>query len=109
MKRLILFCLLFAVACGGEGGPTAPDDDNGIIRIHNGSSISLVEVNISRCELEVGGGNRITSPIGPGQTRDFELSPNCYDVRIVGSTTEEVHYFDLALTGGRTLTLELVD
>jgi hypothetical protein len=64
-----------------------------------------VEVNISRCEVEVWGGNRITSPINSGQSRDFELSPNCYDVRVVGSTTEEVQFFDLLLAGGSVLPL----
>jgi hypothetical protein len=107
VKRLISFCLVLVFACGGDGGPTGPDDDTGIIRILNSSSISLVEVNISRCEVEVWGGNRITSPIDVGRSRDFELTPDCYDVRVVGSTTEEVQFFDLVLTRGVTLPITI--
>lgn len=107
MKRLISCCLLLVLACSGDGGPTGPDDETGIIRILNSSSVSLVEVNISRCEVEVWGGNRITSPLNTGQSRDFELPPNCYDVRVVGSTTEEVLFFDLVLTRGRVLPITI--
>ena len=109
MKRLLSCCLLAALACGGSGGPTDPLGENGIIRIQNSSAIAVVEVNISRCEVGEWGANRLSSPIGPGQSRDFELPPNCYDVRMVGTTTEEVHYFDLALTRGDMLVLEVVD
>ena len=109
MKRLLSYCLLAALACGGTGGPIDPLDDNGIIRILNRSSIAIVEVNISRCELAEWGANRLAGSIGPGQSRDFELPPNCYDVRAVGTTTEEVHFFDLALTRGNMLILEIGD
>jgi len=87
--------------------PIDPDDETGIIRILNSSSISLVVVNISRCEVEVWGGNRINSPINTGQSRDFELTPNCYDVRVVGATTEEVLFFDLVLTRGSVLPITI--
>lgn len=109
MNRLLACCLLAAFGCGGSGGPTDPIDANGIIRIHNRSAIAVVEVNISRCEVPVWGANRIDSPIGAGQSRDFELSPNCYDVRVVGTSTEEVQYFDLVLTRGSVLALEILD
>ena len=109
MKRFLSYCLLAALACSGSGGPTDPVGENGIIRIDNRSAIAVVEVNISRCEVASWGANRIASPIGAGQSRDFELSPNCYDVRAVGTTTEEVLFFDLVLARGDLLTLEIVD
>lgn len=109
MKRLFALFLLAALACGESGGPTGPDGETGVIRIRNNSAIGVVEVNISRCELAEWGANRLSSPIGPGQSRDFELPPNCYDVRAVGTTSDEVHFFDLALTRGSVLTVEIVD
>ena len=109
MKRFLSLCLLAALACGGSGGPTGPDGENGIIRVRNSSAIAVVEVNISRCEVAVWGANRLTGPIGPRQSRDFEMPPNCYDVRAVGTTAEEVHFFDLALTRGTVLIVEIVD
>ena len=109
MKRILSLCLLAALGCNVSGNPIGLDDDAGFIRIRNASAIAVVEVNISRCEGAEWGANRITNPIGPGQSRDFKLSPNCYDVRAVGTTSDEVHFFDLALTGGSVLTLEIVD
>lgn len=109
MKRLLACCLLASFACGGSGGPTDPLDENGIIRIRNRSAIAVVEINISRCEVAEWGANRLPGPIGPGQSRDFELTPNCYDVRAVGTTTEEVHFFDLTLTRGSVLIVAIVD
>ena len=85
--------------------PAAPTTSS----VQNRSTIAVVEVNISRCEVAVWGANRINSPIGAGQSRDFELPPNCYDVRAVGTTTEEVLFFDLVLTRGGVLTLEIAD
>ena len=108
MRRLLFLCIL-ALACNGSGGPTDPLDENGIIRIQNRSAIAVVEVYISRCAVAVWGANRIDRPIGAGQSRDFELPPNCYDVRAVGTTTEEVLFFDLVLTRGGVLTLEIAD
>ena len=109
MKWLVSCSLLAALACGGSGGPTDPIDETGTIRLQNSSAIAVVEVNISRCEVAEWGANRLAGPIGPGQSRDFELTPNCYDVRAVGATTEEVYFFDLALPRGSVLVLEVVD
>lgn len=109
MKRLMVFCTLAALACGGSGGPTGPDDENGVIRVQNSSAIAVFEVNISRCEVPEWGANRLASPIGPSQSRDFEMPPNCYDVRAVGTTADEVHFFDLALTRGGVLIVEIID
>jgi hypothetical protein len=105
----VVFCLLAAFACGGSGGPNDPLDEHGIIRIHNRSATAVVEVNISRCDVAEWGANRLAGSIGQGQSRDFELTPNCYDVRAVGTTAEEVHFFDLALTRGSVLVLEILD
>ena len=107
MKRLIAGTLFLLVACSGSEGPTGPNSETGTIRILNSSSISLVEVNISRCDVPVWGANRIATPIGIGQSRDFALAPNCYDVRVVGSTAGEVQFFDLTLVGGTVLPITI--
>ena len=69
MKWLLSCCLLAALACGGSGGPTGPDDENGIIRVQNSSTIAVVEVNMSRCEVAEWGANRLTNPIGGPDSR----------------------------------------
>ena len=100
---------LAALACSGSGGPTDPIGENGIIRIQNRSAIAVVEVNISRCELTTWGANRIANPIGTGQSRDFELAPNCYDVRAIGTGAEVVVFFDVLVTRGTVAILEIDD
>jgi hypothetical protein len=109
MKRLVWLGLLAALACSGGGGPTDPIEENGIIRIRNRSAIAAMEVYISRCELLSWGANRIESPIGAGQSRDFELAPNCYDVRAVATTGEEVFFFDVVVTRGNVAIVEILD
>jgi hypothetical protein len=110
MKTLACLLLMAAVACGGSESPFAIDLSVGTIRIENHSSVALVEVNISHCEVPGWGANRIADHvIGSGQSREFELAPNCYDVRAVTTTGEEVIFADLALVGGKGLTLRIID
>ena len=97
MKRLILWCLLATCACGLPEVPTGPDEDIAIIRILNSSSLSVVEVNISRCEEDAWGDDHLAETLQPGDSRDFRLAPDCYDVRVVGATGEEARFFDLML------------
>ena len=108
MKRLLSYCLLAALACGGTGGPIDPLDDNGIIRILNRSSIAIVEVNISRCELAEWGANRLAGSIGPGQSRDFAAAQL---LRCAGSRHNDrgSPLLRLALTRGNMLILEIGD
>ncbi len=108
MKRWLSGLALVLVACGGTG-PTGVDDTTGVIRIRNESSIAIVEVNISRCEVAVWGANRIDDPIDPDESRDFPLTPNCYDLRVLGSSSEEVTFFDLTVTNGVILPITIVD
>jgi len=107
MKRLIACALFLMLACGGSDGPTGPDDGTGTIRIINSSAVALVEVNISRCDVAFWGANRIATPIDLGQSRDFALTPNCYDVRVIGSTNGEVQFYDLTLAGNTVLPITI--
>ena len=110
MKKLGRLFLLAALACAGVPGPLGIDLDVGTIRIENHSSIMLIEVNIHRCEQTAWGANRVADQvIGPGQSREFELAPDCYDVRVVSTTGEEAFFLDLTLKGGTGLTLRIID
>lgn len=108
MKKLACLFLMAALACGGGESPF--DLDVGTIRVENHSSDALTEVYISLCEQTARGANRIADHvIGPGQSREFELEPNCYDVRAVTITDEEVYFLDLTLMGGTVLILRIID
>jgi hypothetical protein len=99
LSGAVLFALL---ACGGNGdSPTGPEVSTGTIEVVNTSSQQIVEVNISRCEIDLWGSNRIGSPINPGTSRSFDLAPNCYDVRTISVTGQELTFFDLVIQAGR--------
>jgi hypothetical protein len=100
LSGAVLFAFL---ACGGNGdGPTAPEVSTGTIEVINDSSQQLVTVNISRCEIDLWGENRIGSPINPGTRRSFDLVPNCYDVRVISVTGQELTFFDIVLQARET-------
>ena len=108
MTRLILCCLLVTCACTEL--PTGPDEDVGIIRILNSSSDLVVEVRISPCEENDWGDNRLDGgSLRPGDSRDFRLTPDCYDVRVVGGTGEEARFFDLMLESRVILPITVLD
>jgi len=111
-RTLCLFCLAVALAvgCGGDGGgPTAPET-SGSIRINNTStSLSITEVNVSRCEIADWGSNRIASPVTPGRFVEIELTPNCYDVRIFLNNLQHFEFFDILLVPGETETIVVFD
>jgi hypothetical protein len=109
MKRLILCCLLVTCACGLPEIPTGPDEDVAIIRILNSSSDPVVEVRISPCEEDAWGDDRLADNLQPGDSRDFRLTPDCYDVRVVGATGEEARFFDLTLESRVILPITILD
>jgi hypothetical protein len=109
MKRLILCCLLATCACGAPLVPTGPDEDIGIIRLHNGSNLTVAEVYISRCEEDAWGDNRLAGSLQPRDSHDFRLSPDCYKVRVVGATSKEARFFDLVLETRVILPITITD
>lgn len=109
MKRLILCCLLVTCACTVPEIPTGPDVDVAIIRILNSSSDSVVEVRISHCTEDAWGDNRLADSLRPGDSRDLRLTPDCYDVRVVGATGEEARFFDLMLESRVILPITILD
>jgi hypothetical protein len=109
MKRLILCCLLVTCACSVPEIPTGPDEDVAIIRILNSSSDLVMEVRISRCEENAWGDNRLADSLRPGDSRDFRLTPDCYDIRVVGATGEEARFFGLMLESRVILPITVLD
>jgi hypothetical protein len=110
MKRLILCCLLVTCACSVPEIPTGPDEDVGIVRILNSSGDLVVEVRISPCEENNWGENRLDGgALQPGDSRDFRLTPDCYDVRVVGATGAEARFFDLILESRVILPITVLD
>lgn len=112
--RLLLLPILLALttlaACGGsDGGPTGPNPATGTIIIQNNSSFAIVEINISRCELDTWGGNRLSSPLNPGSSRSFQLTPNCYDARAIVSSGDFVTFFDIVLNANQTESFVVFD
>lgn len=110
-KLLLMFMVAtIATACGGDsGGPTAPET-NGSIRVNNTtSSFNITEINVSRCEIDVWGSNRIASAVTPGHSVNIELTPNCYDVRVFMNNLQHFEFFDILLQAGATQTIVIFD
>ena len=107
---LLSVAVILALGCGGDGGgPTAPET-SGSIRVNNTlSSLSITEINVSRCEIAEWGSNRIASPIGPGNFVEIDLTPNCYDVRIFLNNLQHFEFFDILLLSGGTETIVIFD
>jgi hypothetical protein len=105
-------CLLVALiaGCGGDGGgPTAPET-SATLRVNNTSaSLSITEINVSRCEIADWGSNRIGSPVTPGHFVELELAPNCYDARIFLNNFQHFEFFDILLLSGGTETIVIFD
>lgn len=111
ITKYLLACILvlpIAACSGGGGGPTAPET-TGVIRISNTSSLSITEVNVSRCDIAVWGSNRIASSITPGRFAEIELTPNCYDVRLFANNFQHLEFFDILLQAGATQTITVFD
>lgn len=107
-RLLCVGCFVFA--CGGDSSePTGPSG-NGAIRVSNTSTArSVVEVNISRCDIAVWGDNRIGSPITPGRSVEIQLAPNCHDARVFLDNTQSFEFFDLLIQAGRVETITVFD
>lgn len=106
---VLILTILFTACGGGDSGPTGPDQSSGTIVVQNNSSFTIVEINISRCELDTWGANRVGSPMSPGSSRSFTLSPNCYDLRAIANTGDFVTFFDIFLEAGETETAVIFD
>jgi hypothetical protein len=106
----ILLVTALAAACGGDGGGPSAPEASGTLRVSNtSSSLSITEINVSRCEIQVWGSNRIGSPITPGSFVNIELDPNCYDVRVFLNNFQHFEFFDILLQAGGTQSIVVFD
>lgn len=110
-KKLLPLLVVAAItsACGGDsGGPTGVDS-HGVIRVSNTSSFTITEINVSRCELLEWGSNRVGSPVTPGNFVEIELTPNCYDLRVILNNGQHFEFFDLLIQAGGTQPITVFD
>lgn len=87
MKRIaILAAALALTGCSSDlitGGPLIrPGEPTGIIRVVNGSGVTVHAVLISNCDASTYGLNRMANGevIPPGGSREFTVSAGCWDV-----------------------------
>jgi hypothetical protein len=111
-SRLSRFVLAFGAAltlaaCGDDSGSTGPSLST-FVMLRNEANTPIVSVNISQCSDASWGPNRLgtNESVAPGATRNFTVTPGCYDVR-VSTATKNAYWYDRDVLAGDTLRLAL--
>lgn len=93
-------------ACGGGDGPTGPGaaPTQALLVVRNASTVALTAVQFSACSETTWGGNRLDAneSIAPGQSRSWQVTPGCYDVRAQTSSGASATFFDRTVDAGQT-------
>ena len=74
---------LLLVSCGEDASGPEPCTGTCLV-VSNVSDLRIEEVDFSLCSASDWGPNKLgTDEIGPGNSREWEVSPGCYDIRAI--------------------------
>src|SRR5690606_946041 len=104
-SRLLPLLLCALLACTDDFDPNDPTR----LSVLNGSGVVIEMVNFSACTEPDFDEDRLdpAEDIAPGASRDFEVEPGCYDMRVWFAGGESETELEIELAEGETFVWEV--
>lgn len=111
IRRTLGALAVAGAVIGLSGCDDITGSDDATIIVENNASVSVFRLFISECEDDTWGNDELATneTISPGDDRDFDVDPGCWDLRAEFSDATFAEDYGIDLDEGDEFTWELID